>query len=321
MILISDVEVTRVLRVAGPLIVGAAFVWAGAIKALSPHVFQTHLRNLGWIPPRFVPSAVIVIAAMETGWGIALAMNTAPRPMIAITIVALVLMSGMSWWGVRSGRTTDCGCYGGYVVPSLSQSIGINAAYILLLLVTPLPLGDTPITAWKILVSVIAAVACGALAASSLRVLRKTGKFLIDMSPLKVGRAWRSRWGAEVPGNGEYLVSYLGPECPHCKRWVRVLNAVSQSDGLPKVVGIVSAGEKLQEFVEESGIRFPVKTIPQTLMNRLVWGVPATVLVSNGRIQNQWSGNMPPEFFTRFRDAFFSSDGSPKLPEAIGAGM
>lgn len=303
---ISTVNTTAVLSLAGPVIVGLTFISSGVIKAVAPHVFQTHLSKLGF-PWKLVPGAVVATAAIETGWGAALMLRTAPRLTIPITIVALIGLTGISWWSVRSGKTTDCGCYGGYVVPSVGQSVALNAAFILLLLVTPLVSNiDSGNQTWKIIASGVAAIASGALAGVGLRTLSKTGSFLIDMSPLKTGREWKSRWGTELSEKGEHLVSFIGPDCPHCKQWVRVLNAIYQKPGLPTVAGVVATTEeKLQEFISTTGIRFPIHMIPQTLLNRLVYGVPTTVLVSDGLIVNAWSGHMPPEFYNRFRDAFF----------------
>jgi hypothetical protein len=320
MLLISDLQISTILSVAGPLIVGATFLYSGAIKAVSPHVFRQHLSNLGWIPRRYLDVSVVAAAALEAAWGIMLVTNAIPRVVVPLTAIALLVLTGISWWGVKAGRTTDCGCFGGYVVPSLAQSILLNSVFILLLLVTPLP-RESHLVWWKMVAAILVGGAAGSLAVASQRALAKTGEFLFDLSPLKVDRRWHDRWGTQVGDTGEFLVSYLGPDCPHCKQWVRVLNAVSQSRGLPQVVGIVATpDERLRQFVEESGIRFPMKTIPQTLMSRLVWGVPTTVLVADGKIQNQWSGRMPPEFFARFRDAFFPGEAPEKSLEPIRAG-
>jgi len=302
---ISTVQLPGIVLAA---IVGVTFLWAGAIKAVAPHVFQAHVRNLGWIPGRQLGTAVIAATALEAGWGMALVLAVAPRIVLPVTAVALVALTVVSWWGVRSGRTTDCGCYGGYVVPSVAQSVALNGALIAMTLLAWLsPITALPTPPWKLLVAVTTGIIAGVLAAVSLRFLAKNGRFLIDMSPLKPGRAWHSRWGATIPDDGtEHMVSYLGPDCPHCRQWVRVLNAIGQAPGLPKAVGIVAASSQtLDRFVEIAGIRFPMNIIPQSLMSRLVWAVPTTVLVSGGKIQEHWSGQMPPEFFQRFKEAFF----------------
>jgi len=297
----------------GPWIVGAVFVWSGTIKAVAPHVFAAHLKTLGWIPSRLVQQAVVATAGLEGALGVALLVGAAPALVLPATAVLVVVLSAASWWGVRSGRTTDCGCYGGYVVPSTAQSIALNGAFVALVVSAwtflPRPYETPP---WKLVVTAATAVVFGTFAAVSQQFLSNRGRFMIDMSPLKVGRRWYSRWGAAPKGEGqEMLVSYLGPDCPHCKKWVRVLNAVHAAAGLPaaglpQVAGVVAtSSENLETFIQNSAIRFPVTRIPQTLMNRLVWGIPTTVVVSDGRIQKQWSGDMPPEFFHQFRQAFF----------------
>jgi hypothetical protein len=296
----------------GPWLVGATFLWAGGIKAVAPHVFREHLSRLGWVPNRFIQYLVPATAGLETAWGMALILGVASAVVLPATAALLVALTAMSWWGVRSGRTTDCGCYGGYVVPSIAQSVMLNGAFIALVILAWLigpPAGPTagPTADWKLFVMGAAGIGFAGLAAASQQFLRKHGRMMIDTSPLRVGRRWSKRWGAGIPDDGrEMLVSYLGPDCPYCKQWVRVLNAMDQSPGLPRVTGIVAASqEKLETFIQNSGIRFPMVTIPQTLMSRLVWGVPTTVLVSSGVIKKQWGGHMPPEFFNRFREAFF----------------
>src|SRR5688572_6953582 len=185
----------------GPWIVGAVFLWGGAIKAIAPHVFSAHLTRLGWIPRRLVQHAVVATAAFEGALGIALILRVAPVVVLPATAVLLVALTAVSWWGVRSGKTTDCGCYGGYVVPSMAQSIALNSALAALALSAwiflPRPLDTSP---WQVVAAGAVAVVFGAFAAASQQIRRKDGRFMLDMSPLKVGRRWHSRWGA-LPGD------------------------------------------------------------------------------------------------------------------------
>ena len=308
MTFLSESSAAKALTVAGPVIVGATFLWAGIVKAMAPQVFRAHLLRLGAIPPRLVGAGTVGAAGLEAAWGTALILGVAPAVVLPLTAVLLALLTSVSWWGVRSGRTTDCGCYGGYVVPSLAQSLALNGAFVALTLAAwLLQRGEGRTPSWTILVVAIVGLVVAGLAATALAFISRNGRFMFDPSPLKVGRTWRSRWGVSIADDGsEHLVSYLGPDCPHCRQWVRVLNAIDQADSLPRVLGIVAtSNDNLEKFVEDFGIRFPMTTITQTLMGRLVWGVPTTVLVSHGRIQNWWSGPMPREFFQRFRNAFF----------------
>lgn len=305
---ITDLPTWSLMRL-GPVLVGATFIWAGAIKAVSPYAFQRHLSALGWIPQNLLTSAVTVIAAVETGWGVALISGLSPRLLLPLSVVLLACLTAISWWGVKSGKASDCGCYGGYIQPSIAQSIGINTVFALLLLaawkVAP---AATPPAAWQIAAVVAAALLFGGLATATQRYEQRNGKPMFDTNPLKVGASWRDSWAAGKTSSlkGEMLVSLLGPDCPFCKQWVRVGNAMTQSPNLPPVVGVVAASrERAETFMRDHGIRFPVGLISESLMARLTRAVPTTIHVVEGKIEHIWVGALPPEFVVRFTRAFF----------------
>jgi hypothetical protein len=295
----------------GPRLVGLAFLWTGAIKAVEPHGFSRHLRQLGWIPDRLIGAAVVIAAGFEAGWGLALILGLASPVMLPATLILLGILAALSWWGVKSGRASDCGCYGGYIQPSIGQSVALDAIFALLVLVAWL--GHAPglrVTEWNLLLVGTVAVVFGGLAAIAQQFESRNGRPLFSRSPLKVGRRWRAAWaagtGAASNDPDETIVSYLGPDCPHCRQWVRVMNAMQQSPTLPRVIGIVgTTTERMHSFVEETGIKFPIAAIPEALMGRLTYAVPTTVLVQGGTIRDKWVGPMPPEFFGRFKQAFF----------------
>ena len=120
------------LVVLGSRLVGATFLWAATIKAIAPHTFSRHLAALGWIPGKFNSSAVNVAAGLEALLGTALIVNVAPAFLLPVTLLILAALTGVAVWGVKSGKTTDCGCYGGVIQPSIEQSAGLNALFALL---------------------------------------------------------------------------------------------------------------------------------------------------------------------------------------------
>lgn len=312
---IASISSGELLFSAGPRIVGATFLWAAGIKAVAPHTFSRHLRALGWIRGKHLLLAVTAAAALEAGLGVALLVNTAPGILLPFTFALLIFLTGVAVWGVRSGRTTDCGCYGGFIQPSIGQSVALNGVFALL--VAAGWFGQPRITepaAWQLMAISIVTLAAGLLAHSAQLFVLKNGRPMFDTTPLKVSRRWKhsSAGGATADIRGEVLVSYLGPDCPHCTRWVKVLNAMHQSPRLPAVVGVMAAsGDKRSSYLAETGIRFPVATVSQALMGRVVQAVPTTVLVNDGRITEVWEGAPPVEFVDRFRRAFFpDADGN-----------
>lgn len=292
----------------GPRIVGAVFLWTAVIKAITPHTFFRHLANLGWVPNSLLATAVTAAAGLEAGWGVALLLGAAPGVVLPVTLILLCVLSAASWWGVHSGRVSDCGCYGGFIRPSIGQSVGLNFLFACLVVGALDRARDTQFTSVQQLAVLGATLSAVALAAWTQRFNARHGRPLLDTTRLKVGRRWRHSWaGSATRGvNGEVLVSYLGQACPHCQQWVRVLNAVDQSPVLPTVVGVVATStERLETFVNQRGIRFQMASVSQTLMGHLAEAVPTTVLVDAGRIQRVWVGPMPSDFFERFRAAFF----------------
>ncbi|MDQ3081331.1 MAG: hypothetical protein M3R07_03860 [Gemmatimonadota bacterium] len=315
--LLSEITTSQWISL-GPRIVGATFLWTAVIKAIAPQTFRQHLSSLGWIPENLLWPAVVAAAAFEAGWGVALILGVAPAVLLPATLILLVVFSAISWWGVRSGKAADCGCYGGFIQPSIAQSIGLNSLFAALVLAAWLvPMSATPVVLWTVLVSVAAALAVGGLAEFARRYPDKHGRALFDLNPLKVGRRWRHSWaGGATAGNTseEMLVAFLGADCPYCTKFVTIANAMVQSPKLPRVVGVVgSSKERLDSFIADKGIRFPMSTISPSLMGRLAQAVPTAVLVKSGRIDRMWVGNMPVDFVDRFRRAFFpDQDPDPK---------
>lgn len=306
-----SISITDLVAV-GPRLVGATLLWAGAIKALEPHLFRTHLSSLGWIPRQYLQTGVSVLAALETGLGMALLIGTAPTALFPAAIATLTVLAGVSWWGVRSGRTADCGCYGGYVQPSIGQSLALDGLYITLIALAWITLeaGAKGMAAWQLALPLLTLLSTVAFAELAQRHAARTGRPLIDLNPLKAGKRWRHSWAGGLTSTieGEVLVAFLGANCPYCGQFVKVGNAMIQSPKLPRVVGVVGASrDQLDSFVKEKGIRFPMATISQSVVNRLVNAVPTAVLVESGVIKRIWLGDMPPDFVDRFKDAFFPS--------------
>jgi hypothetical protein len=293
----------------GPSLVGLIFIWTGGIKAIAPQTFKNHLQSLGWIPWKFLGASVTAAAALEVAWGMALLIRAAPLIIYPATVLLLVILTAVSWWGVRTGKAEDCGCYGGYIQPSIKQSMALNSGFVVLVVVAWVASKpDAAISAWQFALIVVSAVAVGLLAWSAQRFESQKGKPLLNTNPLKIGKKWRHRWahGATARMDGEILVAYLGTNCPYCSQFVKVANAMVQSPSLPRVVGVMAASEpQVKAYIEDYGIRFPVATVSPSLMSRLANAVPSVVIVESGRIKDMWVGNMPPAVVDRFRDAFF----------------
>lgn len=299
------------LALAGARIVGAVFVIAAVMKVAAPASFFRHVSRLGLLPGSLVRPFVPLAIGLEAGWGVALMLAVLPHVVLPFTALALVVLSCLSLWGVRSGKTEDCGCYGGFITPSIWQSVGMNALYVLLIAAAWLnlyPVEQEQV--WKLGAVVLAIVIVGGTAEFALRAEFSTGIPFFTPSPLTVGRRWKAKWaGSAKAGVGtDQLVSYLGPNCPYCKQWVRVLNVIHASPAFPAVTAVLASSEEaIDAFSKETGVRFPISTVSEPLMQRLASAVPTTILIERGLISEVWTGQMSPQFVERVKQVFFPS--------------
>ena len=296
-------------------LVGVTFLWTGMIKAIAPGNFQQHLGSLALFPPAWLEWIVAAVAGVELGLGAALLLGVGLRVIIPVTLVLLVALSSVSVWGVQSGKTADCGCYGGYIQPSIWQSLGLNIAFAGSLLAYFIFLNQPDDWSdWKVAIAVALGIAGFAFVVYGRVYERKHARPLIETNPLKVGARWRSSWsgGVKLAPDQESMVVFLGPDCPFCHQWVRFLNAISAAPSLPQVVGAMGASKSRRDtFVKEQRIKFPTVTVSPSLVSRLAPGVPTTVLVAKGRVEAIWMGAMPPAFYNRFKEAFFPNRAAP----------
>ena len=293
----------------GAALVGAVFVVAAIMKVAAPFSFYRHVARLDLKLGRLLRVIVPVAIGFEGGWGLALLVGLMPLFTLPFTAAALVMLTGITWWSVKSGKTEDCGCYGGFITPSIGQSVALNGFYLLLVagawaFMPP----QSAVAMWKVATVVFGAILIGGTAEYALRSEFRTGVALFTPSPLKAGKEWKLRWGGTtLPPGTSQIVSYLGPDCPYCKRWVRALNVIHESPALPPVTAILSSSRQtIDEFVRETGVRFPIATVSEAKMRRLAPSVPVTLLIEDDTIQEVWSGTLLSESFSnRFRAAFF----------------
>ena len=97
-------------------------------------------------------------------------------------------------WGVQSGKTTDCGCYGGYIQPSIGQSVGLDALFAVLVAAAWFagPRAMSPLL-WEVAVVALSIIVFSGFAYWAQIFGLRNGRPFIETSPLKVGRSWKKR--------------------------------------------------------------------------------------------------------------------------------
>jgi hypothetical protein len=292
----------------GPVFVGAVLAFAGLVKALEPDHFVRHLRNLRLLPDRLLLPAALTLVSLQCGLGVALVLRLWPAVLLPAAMALLLGLAVLGYWSTATGRTADCGCYNGLLTFSPLQSLLLDAGYASLLGFSWRWKGPaTGPVPWEAAAALLAALGGGGLAFRLLNHSARYGKPLLDLTPMKVGRRWRTRWlpadAGLPPGEGETLVVFLGANCSHCMQWIKVLNRVHQLSGLPSVQGVVTLRpDRLKEYLSRVGAGFPVAPITPWAAARLSRSItPTAVLVRDGVIREKWVRSMPKPFIERLR--------------------
>lgn len=283
--------------------VGSVFLITGIAKALDSKQFILHNYRYGLLPSKMVPQIAITFIGLESALGLALILHEFPQWLIAVSILFLISSSGLILWSTSSGKTEECGCYGGLLVITPKQSILLNLGYILLLAVAWLnPIPNYQTETWQWILTLITGISASTFAWQS------QDKPIINFSRLKIGNRWKKRWLKNSPQDlqkGSHFVVFLGKDCPYCHRWVPFLNMMNTQKDLPQVLGVMSVTtEELESFKEEQMARFSIVSMDKLLFGYMVDAFPTAVLLEDGVITNKWIGVIPEEFLDRIKQIY-----------------
>lgn len=297
-----------VLARLGALFVGAVLTFAGLAKALEPEHFVRHLKNLRLLPEALLQPAALVMIVLQAGLGLALLLRLWPAVVLPAAMVLLLALAVLGYWSTATGRTADCGCYNGLLTFSPLQSLLLDAGYAALLGFSwwsGVPAAGPG--GWRGAAALLVAVGSGGLAFGLLRYSARHGRPLFETSPTRVGRRWRPSWlppGAYLAAEaGETLIVFLGANCSHCMKWIKILNTVHALPNLPSVQGVVTVPEHgLEDYRARTGVRFPVVAVSPWAAARLSRSItPTAVIVRDGIIREKWVRSMPKAFTDRLR--------------------
>jgi hypothetical protein len=279
-------------------------LFAGLAKAVDCQAFVRHLNRLGLLPRRILGPAALATVAFECALGGALLLRLYLPYLLPVALGLTLALAGVGYWSTATGRADDCGCYNGAVVLSPRQSLLIDLAVSALLAGAWKVVGEEAGAAWKVAaVAVLTAAACG------LAVLtQRRGRPLVELSPLRIGRRFNPRWLGGEAGrsatSGDKILIFLGATCPHCRKWVRVLNLAHQLEDLPQVLGAVGGTPDHSRLAasDAGAARFPVVALKPWRMAHLVRGTTPTVIVlRDGTILEKWTGALPAAYAERLR--------------------
>jgi len=293
----------------GAILVGTIFLLSGIAKILEPWKFAQHLEKLGLLKPQLILPITLTFTGVECALGVALILGIVPKAIAPITILILLGFSILTYWSTSTGRTEDCGCYNGWLEITPTQSLVLNAIYIILLILAEFLGSYEPTLLWQWMVVGVILLSGVGLAGGSMEYFRDRGNIpFIDFAPLQINRIWQPEWlgedGESALMSGEKIVVFLSPQCLQCKSWLNPLKVVHWRDDLPNVAGVIelTTVEEVRQFINSNFINFPAIAMQGSQLNKLgINAFPTAVFLEDGIIKDKWVGLMPLWFLNKIR--------------------
>lgn len=270
--------------------IGGVLLITGLIKSVYLQPFVGHVAQFRIFPKKINVLAALLFVEIECGLGISLMLHVYPQELIPFCILLFVFLSILSLWANKSGRTRDCGCYGGLVSLALWQSMVLNLLYLTILAIGWVSIVEGDATGmWKIWIVIITILASGYLAKQSVK------SPLIDFSKLKKGHRWQVEWiDDELFQTDTVLVIFLNINCHICEEWVADIKYLQSQQNSPSTVLIFPAEPDVNNFIlSKIDGKFPSFQINPQLFHRLVFQTPTAVLIVNGIMQEKWIAQFP----------------------------
>lgn len=274
-------------------LIGSVLLFAGLAKSLYMQPFIGHITSMKIFPKKSNVLIALLFVEIECGLGMSMILHVFPQELVPFTFCLVLVLSVMNFWAVRSGKIEDCGCYGGLISLTPWQSLLLNIAYLIILVVGQVSaITDYKTDMWKVWVVVIVILISGYLAKKSVEYP------LIDLSKLKTKRPWQDSWlENENFASGSFFVTFLNRNCADCLEWIPELKNLKTFKESPEIICIVPQDPASIDFIQsEIKSHFSSYLIDPRLFRNLVFLTPTAVLVEEGIISKKWVSTFPNVF-------------------------
>jgi len=273
---------------------GLIFLAAGLLKALDVAEFAHQMAGYGLIGPGLSAMAAPLLIAVETTLGVALVAGFKPRLAAAGIALLLVFFIVLEGYGIKTGRTESCGCFGAYVQRTPQQVIWEDVGFLALAAVSITGLGAWQIGARRLAggIVVVAALLSFGFAIASPRLP-------IDslVTELRVGRPVADlKIDRYLPAEGQpALVALLDVTDPVSKEAAGALNTLHATPGSMAVVGLTPSSEQEEAaFMWEAYPAFDLHAVDRPTLKRLYRRLPLYFTVRAGRVERIFRDPRPP---------------------------
>jgi len=284
---VHGVSTLRILGAVAGYILSGVLLLAAYAKAIDPHGFAMHLRDVPVFAAVPYPGALVVIA-FESALGAALLSGSRNTLVLVLTNATFLLFVGIVTLElVRPDGTSTCGCFGHLLERTPRQALYEDVAFAALSGVAWLGRTANGMRWWPSVVGAATAVVL-AFGAPSLPLDDQATALAPDV-PLEA-----THLDEVVPElrAGRHLVLLLDRADPATRQHVARLNELLKlPHGATTVWGVADDDPELAaEFLWSAGPAFEVRGAPPRLLRRLYRTLPRSALIDGGRVVRTWTG-------------------------------
>ena len=307
------------------VLVGGAFVVAGALKVFDPFSFYTQIRNYRLVGAELSKILAFVLPPFEIALGLAVMVGLWRR-LACLGLIGMLLIfmvaTGHAW---IYGTTDNCGCFGELISRSpkatfIEDSVMLVFALAGLLGKTHLEkLGRFRIRPWMKLTTVllVGVISAGLSVLSGSLAISIKGKLKpgLDASEWPVSEldtpAYKKKGFKINLEKGTHVLVVYAPLCKHCYSEipeVAKMHRLLKKKGLAKVAGLSHDLHRPGWFrffikgMKSKGADYPLLSMPYSYYRNLNRTVPKTVIIKTGVVRYVIDGVPKAEQLVRLLD-------------------
>jgi uncharacterized membrane protein YphA (DoxX/SURF4 family) len=264
---------------------GLIFVFAGLTKIADPVEFGYQIAGYGVIGPGLADVAAPLLIALEMTLGIALLVGFRLRVSILTAAALLIFFIAVEAYGIATGRTESCGCFGAYVQRTPAEVIIEDLLFLALAMVAWVAL-----RAWHPRRAGFATGAVLGISIASLALAAASPHLPIDPYVTKLAKG-RSVGDLNLPDalqsleEGRHLVALFEVTTPEAADLAGELNDIVARPGSPSVVALPpSSAEDKTAFFWSAVPDFDIHAVDRPLLKRLYRRLPLFFTIDSGRV-------------------------------------
>ncbi len=277
------------LAVAASVLLGAVLAFSAITKMMGPKAFVASVERFAFVPFPLASSTALV--GLEFGLGILLITGIFRRAAAWISLPMILFFLGMLVYAAQAGLES-CGCFGELIKIPPAAEIVIDSV---LLVLVGVVLWRGRSVNWSS-APVRHALAYGGIIVGAFIFLTGNpaggGEEEVTVELAQLDILQRASPSVALPQEG--FLFFFSADCDHC--WAFSSTVSEMAKRLPdfQTYGVTfSDPQTLGEFQLSFAPEFPILVVTESEFHRVTRDYPVGVWISQGQVEQAWSGFIP----------------------------